>query len=203
MFQLLYRYFLQHHRLSLPSLGSFFLEREKAGFDVVSQTMTPPVDRAAFEQGEDSPARSLFAFLAREKKISEWEAIRELNDFAYNLNLKLKAGQLVEMKGIGTLERDLEGGLRFVSRFKSHNLYQPAEAHRVIRERAEHFMQVGDSQKTNIEMAGLLEDEAVQTKSRWWIAALVLGLMGIGGLLYYLATHNWSFSAANDSVILP
>lgn len=203
MFQLLYRYFLLHHRLSLPSLGSFFLEREKAEFDVVNQTMTPPVDRAAFEQGDDSPSRSLFAFLAKEKNISEWEAIRELNDFAYTLNHKLKAGQLVEIEGIGTLEKNMDGGIRFVSRFRPHNLYQPADARRVIRERAEHFMQVGDSQKTNIEMAGLLEDEAAKTKSRWWIAALVLALMGIGGLLYYLATHNWSFSAANGSVILP
>jgi hypothetical protein len=49
-------------------------------------------------------------------------------------------------------------------------------------------MLVGDTQTNTVAMSELLNEEAPK-KSRWWIAALVMALIGLALLFYYYSRH--------------
>jgi hypothetical protein len=60
-------------------------------------------------------------------------------------------------------------------------------AEKVIRQHAQHTIRVGEDHKTSNEMEALLQRTVEQ--DRWWIGAVVLGVLGVGAILYYYLSH--------------
>jgi hypothetical protein len=188
MFNLLYQYFIQAGQLSLPGIGHFKWTQQTAVLDFPNQQLLPPVYAVSFSDEKDSPSRDLFRFIARKKQLTEWEAIKAINDFAFGVKDELRSGKSVSWPGIGNLQFNQTGGISFEAAAIPSS-YTPAPAVRVIRNDAEHSILVGDREKTNTEMAEMLHEEPATAPSRWWIWALVLAAIGISGLVYHFMQH--------------
>jgi hypothetical protein len=67
---------------------------------------------------------------------------------------------------------------------------QPVVAERVIHKDAEHAILVGDKETTNVEMTEYYTDETAVAKDKWWIWAIVLGVVAISVIAYYLSQNG-------------
>jgi nucleoid DNA-binding protein len=198
MFSLLNKYLVQQHSLALPGIGTFSFTNKPAESDFSNKQFLPPTQGIAFTAEKDTPARNLFTYISRQLGISEWEAVKSVNDFAYDLNARLRAGQSVKWEGVGSLTKENDGHLQFTPAMEQGGFFQPVVAEKVIREHAQHSMLVGDQERTNTQMAELLGEEAPARRSRWWILALILGLAGLTILLLHLAQNGWTLKALQN-----
>lgn len=194
----LYKYLLQHKRLALPGVGTIQLERSAAQHDYANKVFTPPVYTFSFDRNHDMPSKKLFSWLAGNLGISEWEAIRKLNDFAFAVKKQLQAGKLINWDGVGTMQSALSGEVRFkpVEIFFPYEL--PVMAEKVIREKAAHTILVGEQEKTSGEMEELLshhESKRNNSMTAAWIIVL-LAILFIG---LYLSGKGLTTAAVSNS----
>jgi hypothetical protein len=193
MFDILYKYFIQQGAVSLPGIGSFVLGNSVGMTDFVNKQLLPPGHSISFNTISDTPHRTLFGYIASQKGISEWEAIKALNDFAYQLRNDLRSGKTILWRRMGNLSADLSGEILF-DPLPAAGVLQPVKAERVIRSHAQHNIRVGDAEKTNYEMSELLgSDQAAHAwwKS-WWVVAAALALLGITTIIIYLTAGGKS-----------
>ena len=62
MFQVLNAYLFQHRSISIPGLGTIYLETFSASVDVADRIILPPLYQFRFDKYFDSPDREFFAF---------------------------------------------------------------------------------------------------------------------------------------------
>ncbi|HEX3767108.1 MAG TPA: hypothetical protein VHT72_01975, partial [Puia sp.] len=84
MYTILNRYLFLHKSIPIPGLGTICLESQAATIDASTRTIHPPVYRFRFDKFSDSPDKDLFVYLSTQQKISDYEALRQYNDFAYS-----------------------------------------------------------------------------------------------------------------------
>jgi hypothetical protein len=110
----------------------------------------------------------------------------------------------VNWEGVGILRKDEAGHIVFEPAPANGLFMAPTPALRVNRQNAQHTLLVGDQEMTNVEMnEWLLDEEAANKKKRsWWIAALVLAVLGFLGLVWHFYAHGWSISNQNSLLIL-
>ena len=175
---------LQHH-LSLPGIGNFTVETKPAYIDIANREIEPGISQINFSN-EQLPADKLFFhFLTQELNIDEVQAIRRFTDFIAHLQTDIKDGKEIFFKGLGKLKKQSPSTLYFEPEPITKCL--PAlPAERIIRKNITHTVMVGEAEKTSDEMhAALQEEKAVIVEDRWWIPAIILGLIGIAALIYY------------------
>jgi hypothetical protein len=194
----LYKYLLQYKRLALPGVGTIYLERSAAQHDYANKVFTPPVYTFSFDRNHDMPSKKLFGWLAVNLGISEWEAIRQLNDFAFAVKKQLQAGKLINWDGVGTMQSALSGEVRFKPVEIAFPFELPVAAEKVIREKAAHTVLVGEQEKTADEMTELLSHHELKRNyamTAAWIAALAAVLF-IG---LYLSGKGLTAAAVSNS----
>ncbi|HLZ88634.1 MAG TPA: hypothetical protein VKQ52_15370, partial [Puia sp.] len=64
MFAVLNAYLFQHRSISIPGLGTIYLETLPAAVDVADRTMQPPAYHFRFDKYFDAPDKEFFAFVA-------------------------------------------------------------------------------------------------------------------------------------------
>jgi len=127
-----------------------------------------------------------------------------LGDFCTAALEGIRKGVPLEWEGFGSIRKGIAGDMTFDLTAKSIFAFPAVAAERVIRSNAEHTIQVGDSEKTNTEMAELLHEEAPAPRaSRWWVWALILGMIGIGVIAFYLYEHTGRIDAFRNQQTLP
>ena len=76
-------------------------------------------------------------------------------------------------------------------------------AEKVIREKAEHMVRVGEDEKTSEEMTSFL-NQTEEKKSLWWAAAVVIGLIAVVFLGWYFSENGVEVtSTANSKQVSP
>ena len=144
------------------------------------------------------PSKKLFSWLAGNLGISEWEAIRKLNDFAFAVKKQLQAGKLINWDGVGTMQSALSGEVRFKPIEIAFPYELPVAAEKVIREKAAHTLLVGEQEKTSGEMEELLshhESKRNNSMTAAWIIVL-LAILFIG---LYLSGKGLTTAAVSNS----
>jgi hypothetical protein len=201
----LYNYLVQYKELALPGVGTIHLQRSSAQHDYANKIFTAPLYTFSFDRNHDMPSKKLFGWLAVSLGISEWEAIRKLNDFAFAVKKQLQAGKEINWDGVGTMQSALSGEVRFKSVETVFPYEQPVAAEKVIREKAAHTILVGEQEKTSGEMAELLSHH--ETKRNYamtvaWtialLAVLFIGLYFSGKGLTITATSNSNTVEPNE-----
>ncbi len=174
MFEVLNSYLFQHKNISIPGLGTIYLETLPATTDQVGKTILPPMYHFRFDKYFDAPDKEFFSFLASEKNIPDYEAIKWYNEFSYELRNKIRQEDKVKWDGIGILKKDYSGNIVFESEPESSLYMRPVSAEPVMRKNTQHRMVVGDKERTNYEMDQWLNaDPSNQKKQTWWVYALV------------------------------
>ena len=189
MYGELYQYLVLHKQLNIPGIGTFQVERKPADIDFVGRKVNPPAYTIALHHGNTTPSKKVFNWLSDVFNITERDALSRFNDFAFELRDKVMAGDKLQWDGVGTLSKGLAGEIRFDASLKGMTIGEPVPANKVIRENAEHTVRVGEDQKTSTEMIEWLSP-AEETKSYWWAAALIIGLLAFVFIAWYFSTRG-------------
>jgi hypothetical protein len=188
MIPVLTSYLHQHKSLSIPGIGTIYIERTPARSDFTNRQILPPGYHYRFDRFFDTPDKQFFSFIARKKNIADYEAMQWYNDWAYEISARLKTETAITWEGIGALKRTDTGDIEFETNAPIDAFLQPVPATRVIRTNTSHTMLVGDREFTNVEMTGYLNENERQPVQRtpWAIYALIVGLLLIIVFFLYL-----------------
>jgi hypothetical protein len=215
MNNVLVSYLLQHKSISIPGLGSMYIERIPAQTDFVNRRILPPDYHFRFDKYFDAPDKDFFTYLAKHQNIADYEAIKWYNEWAYELRSKLREGQVVEWAGIGSLKKDISGEIIFESAGRIPSLQEPTPANRVIHTHTQHTMLVGDQEVTrkisntdnspesdsNVipgeEQAPDFYEEPPK-KRGWWIFALVMAAIALSVIFFRVYKSGFVTSAAGN-----
>jgi hypothetical protein len=193
MFAVLNAYLFQHRSISIPGLGTIYLETQAAAVDVADRTMLPPTYRFRFDKYFDAPDAAFFSYLATQRNIVDYEAIKWYNEFSLDLRNRIRTEEAVNWDGVGILKKDGSGNVLFESAKAPAFFQQPTPAIRVNRQDAQHTLLVGDRERTSGEMNEWLhEEEAGRRKLSWWVIALILAVAGLAVLGWHFYSHGWS-----------
>jgi len=191
MFQVLNAYLFQHRSISIPGLGTIYLETHPANVDIADRTMQPPAFRFRFDKYFDAPDATFFSYLATQQNILDYEAIKWYNEFSFQLRNRIRSEDQVTWDGVGVLKKDSSGNILFESVDSPLSFLQPTPAIRVNRHDA-HTLLVGDRERTSGEMNEMLHEHAGRQRTPWWVIAVVLGGAGLLFLAWYFFTHGWT-----------
>jgi hypothetical protein len=178
---LLYHYFIQSRSLSLPGIGTFDLFRIAAQTDFANRKILAPGFTISYDSINDAPHKELFDYISRKQSIPEWEAIKEVNDFAHDLKQQLRSGREVNWEGIGLLRAGAGGDIFFEPQSLQYAFIGPVRAQRVVRQGMNHPMLVGDRELGSHEMQDMLsgEDYFAQEKEGWWVYAAIIAAISV------------------------
>ena len=93
MLQVLNAYLFQHRSISIPGLGTIYLETFPAHVDVAGRTVLPPVYRFRFDKYFDAPEKEFFTYLATQGRMLDFEAIKWYNEFSFDLRNRIQIGR--------------------------------------------------------------------------------------------------------------
>ncbi|HEY4109055.1 hypothetical protein [Puia sp.] len=193
MFEVLNAYLFQHRSISIPGLGTIYLETLPAAVDVADRTMLPPVYHFRFDKYFDAPDKEFFTFIATQQNVLDYEAIKWYNEFSFELRNRIKNEDAVSWDGVGILKKDGSGNVLFEPAASSFGFLQPTPAMRVNRQNAQHTLLVGDRERTSDEMNEWLHDDAgKRRKMAWWVIALIIAGAGLAFLGWYFYSHGLS-----------
>jgi hypothetical protein len=199
MFHILHQYLIQHKSLSLPGLGTLELQNIPAISNFSDHMIEPPMQKIIFDDMHDAPDKDLFQYVASRWQIEEWEAIKRVNDFSYELKNKLKEGDEIVWDKVGVLRLDLSGSITLEAKTITYDFMEPAPANRIIRVNANHTILRGDTEVSEsfMQHPAATDDanfapEAHIRRKRWWIWACALG--GAALLVLFLHFYRTGFS---------
>jgi hypothetical protein len=203
MFDVLNSYLFQHRSVSIPGMGTIYLESLPASIDNHGTQLLPPLYYFRFDKYFDAPDKEFFAFLSSQLGLLDFEAIRRYTEFSFNIREQMDRNGVIDWKGVGALKKDSEGNVSFESSLGNPVFLQPVPANRVIHPDARHVLLVGDTERTNIEMNQWLQQEEVEEKKdKWWIYALILGAVSLMIILIHFSSSHWrSESIGNQQVL--
>ena len=197
----LYEFLLLNKKVSLPGIGTISLCQTPAQHDLPNKQFIAPAPFFTIDPGNDKPSKKLFDWLSSSLNITEWEAIKSVNDFSFDLKKKLSEYGEVSWEKVGVIRRNDKGDLKLDPQNILLQSEQPVTAEKVIRVKAQHTVLVGEKEKTSVEMEEYFAGSSSKKNYSWLIAVIltVLAVMFIG---WYFSEKGFSTSSAgNQSVI--
>jgi hypothetical protein len=191
-------YLQQHKSISIPGLGTIYIERTPALTDFTNRQLLPPGFHYRFDRYADAPDKDFFSFLAIRKNIADYEAMQWYNDWATDLRNRIRSDDQVVWEGVGVFKKDLSGDIVFEASAPLVSHLYPVPAERIIRSDAAHTMLVGDKEVTNVQMSGYLNDPVEREKSSWWIYALIIAALALIILFYHFYKNGFNTSSAGS-----
>jgi len=189
MYELFYKYLILNHKVSLPGIGTFFVERVPAKMDFVSRSLFAPSEVIVFNKDYQATDKGLYDYIQSKLALNEIEAITQFNDFAHQVKDKATHPGGTHLPGIGLLRTDFDGSLYFLADENKSSLKQIFLDHSSTTANA-NLVDVYDTAESTIitqEVEISSEQKIVVNKQEdyWWVYAIILALMGVGALLYY------------------
>jgi hypothetical protein len=197
----LYEFLLLNKKLSLPGIGTISLCQNSATLDFTNKQFTSPSFYFIIESRNDKPSKKLFDWLSSSFGITEWDAIKSVNDFSFDLKKKLSEKGEVNWENVGMIRRNNNGDLKIETQTIILQSEQPVTAEKVIRVKAEHTVLVGEQEKTSVEMEEYFAESTKKKKYTWLIAAIiaVLAVIFIG---WYFSEKGFSTSSAGNQTVI-
>ncbi|MCO5237064.1 MAG: hypothetical protein M9933_12425 [Chitinophagaceae bacterium] len=183
MFHILHQYLIQNKSLSLPGLGTIALQYIPAISNFTDHVIEPPMQKVIFDDLNDAPDKTLFQYVSSKLQVEEWEAIKKVNDFSFELKNRLKQEGEIIWDRVGKLHANVGGSITLEAKTITYDFMEPALARRIIRTDANHSILIGD---TEISGRFIQQEEDPQDadpfagggsagRDKWWIWACILG----------------------------
>jgi len=197
----LYEFLLLNKKLSLPGIGTISLCQNSAHLDFTNKQFTAPSFYFTIESRNDKPSKKLFDWLSSTLGMTEWEAIKSVNDFSFDLKKKLSEKGELNWENVGIIRRDNNGDLKLETQSMILQSEQPVKAEKVIRIKAGHTVLVGEHEKTSMEMEEYFAENTAKKNYTWLIAAIitVLAVLFIG---WYFSEKGFSISSAGNQTVI-
>lgn len=179
MLQHFYRYLLLNRQASVPGVGSFSIETFPASFEVNS--INPPQHLISFKAGSALTDKQFYQFLASETGMSEVDAVRKFQDFAYQLRKDLQSNPQLHVTGLGILKRSATGEIAFEPQNSIQQFFSPV---RLTEVQKQDDITVEDDAGSS---HGIEVEEEVEPikKDYWWIWALLLAVTALAVIGYF------------------
>ena len=194
MYNYLYKYLALYKHLTIPGIGTFMVEAAGAKLDFAEKLIHPALPLIMYNMDNTTPERKLFNFLSSHLQVDEVNAIRKYNDFAASLKEELHQNGAIVLPGIGKLIRQVYNTFSFVPEQHVDSFFSAIPAERVIRKNAEHFVRVGEEEKTSTEMQEQLNIEEIYIEEvqqeRWWMSAVILAAIGIAAIVLHFYSRR-------------
>lgn len=200
--EILNSYLYQHRSISIPGLGTLYMERIPARTDFVNRQLLPPSFTFRFDKYFDAPDREFFRYLASRQQLADFEVIRWYNEFAYDLRAKIRNREEANWEGLGIFRADENGEIFFEPDPIQSPVKTPVSAVRILRENVEHHLLVGDVERTNTEMPELLTEVHVERES-WWTYAIIIAAVALTICCYQLFKSGLNYSATGNQQSVP
>lgn len=197
----LYEFLLLNRKLSLPGIGTISLCHSSAQHDISNKQFTAPSFYFTIESRNDMPSKKLFDWLSSSLGIGEWDAIRSVNDFSFALKERLSENGEAKWENVGVIRRDNNGDLKIDQQNILLQSGPPVAAEKVIREKAEHIVLVGEKEKTSVEMEEYFAGSPAKKNYSWLIAVIIMVLAVIFIGWYFSEKGFLTSAAGNQSVI--
>lgn len=185
----------------MPGIGILHLQRTSSTFDFGSKTFSAPRYFFSLENADQSPSRKLFEWLSQVMMVSEWEAIKMINDFSFDLKNQVAASGEVIWEKVGKFFRDDNGDIIIDSAILELESEQPVIADKVIRGKAEHTVMVGINERTAVEMEAY-SYEAPPKKDYGWIIAIIIIVISFMMAGIYLSEKGLDPSSVGNQHII-
>lgn len=192
MYNSLYKYLIFYKRLSLPGIGILSVEQLPGRLDFLNKQLHSPIPVIRFSSDKTAASdKQLFEFLAADMGVSTLDSIKQFNDLSFFLKDELNRKGKAALPGIGSFTKEFGDNFSFQPEVSIQQYFPEASAERIVRKEATHTVKVGEDERTSSEMKEMLADEeaAEEGPDRWWMYALILGILGLGALVYYYMTH--------------
>lgn len=196
MYAELHQYLVHYKILPVPGIGTFSLQRQAASGDFPNRLINAPVYMVSLKPEIVPFPKHFFSWLGHMLGLQDREASARFQEFADKTLDQVKAGDIIHWKGVGTLSRQMNGGIKFSP--DSLETEAPVKALKVIRENAGHTVRVGEDQKTSAEMTRMLNVQETKRSYDWlWPALLAfLSVLFIG---WYLSSNGVSTGSTGNN----
>lgn len=199
MYKILYQYLIFNEQLSLPGVGTISLQRTPARLDIANKVYLAPGYNFVMDSSNDKPSKKLFDWLSDSLQISEWEAIRRVNEFSFDLKNKIASTGEVNWDHVGVLHRNETGNIVLDSLTIVSEAEGPVVAEKVIRENVQHTMLVGERERTSSEMEMLLLESGGKKKKDWgWMISIILVIILVMFIGIYFSEKGLKPSSAGN-----
>lgn len=195
-------YLLQKSSISIPGLGTIYVERSPARSDFINRQILAPSFHFRFDKYFDAPSKDFFTFVASRKNIEEYEAIKMYNEWAMSLRNQVTSENAATIEGVGSLKRDSSGEVIFQAATVPNAFYISVPAKRIVRTNASHTMLVGDKELSNVEMTDYLQ-ETHKEKVSWWVYALIIAAIALAAILFNTFRSGNSSPFGNQQTVQP
>ena len=202
MYAILNKYLFLNKSIPLPGLGTICLESQAASIDASTRSILPPIYRFRFDKFFDSPDKDLFSYLSSQQNISDYEALRQYNDFAFSLRDRLNYFREAPWEGLGILKKDDMGEIHFESSIPNPSFLQPVPAEKVVRANAKHMLLVGDRERSNSEMSDWFAEEPVHGNRLWWLVALLGGIAASLVIMTHFSSNGWKVESTGNQQLI-
>jgi hypothetical protein len=202
MYAILNRYLFLNKSIPVPGLGTICMESQPASIDASTRSILPPAYRFRFDKFFDSPDKNLFAYLSAQQNISDYEALRQYNDFAFSLRDRLNYFREAPWEGLGILKKDDMGDIYFETSILNPFFLQPVHAEKVVRANAKHMLLVGDRERSNSEMSDWFAEEPVHGNRLWWLVALIGGIAAALVIMFHFSSHGWNVGSTGNQHLI-
>ncbi len=197
----LYEFLVLNKKLCLPGIGAISLKHNSSQLDFINKQFTSPTYYFKLESKDDKPSKKLFEWLSSSLGITEWDAIKSVNDFSHSVKSRISETGEMTWENIGVIKRDNAGNLKLNSNTIAIKNEQPVIAEKVIRKKAEHTVLVGEKEKSAVEMEEYFAEQPSK-RNYGWIIAVVLTVLAIMFIGWHFSEKGFiPASTGNTSVI--
>lgn len=180
MFNLLYKYLVLYNYVNIPGVGHFTIEKQPARLDIDAKIIHAPIFVVKYKHETDSADKAFYNFIAGEMNIDVVDAIRQFQDFAFQLKNNIKSGKVAELPCFGTLKMERDE-VKFLPDPVLKEYYPSLNVDDASLSAINDVIVDDEEQMNSVDETA----EDYPAKSYWWLYALILAIAGIGAIVYY------------------
>lgn len=175
MQSLIHKYFVLHHQIVLPGIGSLQIIPQIASIDDGNK-LHAPVNNFVFNSEATLLAdKTFYDFLAKELEVEQIEAIKKFHEYIYEIKATASEDNSIQFNGIGSISKQSDGTFVFQQEKSSFDFFP--------------VIQLPEKPKNsaNNELADAAISETSESQhDKWWIYAIVLAVVAFAAILIKL-----------------
>lgn len=196
--KLIQLYLYQRGVVSIPGVGTFKIERVRPKDSDSGKYLWGPVHVVKLDSKIDSNGKEIFDYVSKKMNISEWEAIKLVNEFVTNLKSSVRKDSKYHLEGLGNFEINEDGSFKLNAPTLQYPFYS-----RILKPDAGFKQSTEETDLDSIESDSEpiesfeYPEEKIQ-KDKWWIAVLVFAVLSILFILISLTRSDIPFGGRQN-----
>lgn len=187
MEQLILPYLAKYKSLTIQDIGNFKVENISPNWVAIEEILTAPSIQVVFEADQVPTSQGFIDYVANKLKLTTIESNLHIQNKIEIILAHCKQNAKVEIQGLGFLKKE---GEHIAFEANNITIALPVNATRVIRKDEEHFIRVGEQEKTNLQMHEFYTQNNAVSSFSWWTYAWIITLITVGYLAFYFFKYN-------------